>query len=209
MICAVSERISDHQLVVNELERAGVRGACDFGYFANDTARVRPSTLDERAAMATLLNLLPGLTDPDVVASAAGHLRRPWARGVAFAPLLDAFRRFAPADPIAGWQLGDALVSVATDLDVPSLLGICGERDFGKARQMVVYAMWRFKKDDRVALLLTELLVDEDVCGHAASALRRTIGNNLAMPLLLSARDQLPNGAARDSLSRNVKKAAK
>ena len=41
--------------------------------------------------MPVLLRLLPTLTDPLAVAAVAGHLRRPWARPVAFAALLEAF----------------------------------------------------------------------------------------------------------------------
>jgi hypothetical protein len=56
----------------------------DFGRFVNNTTYFRPSAFDERAAMPTLLRLLPTLTDRALVGTVAAHLRRPWARPTAF-----------------------------------------------------------------------------------------------------------------------------
>jgi hypothetical protein len=90
--------VDEWQLVRESLMLAGVAGTEDLGRFVNDTRYLQPSAFDERAAMPILLELLPRLTDPRLVAAVAAHLRRPWARPAAFGPLVDAFRRWAPDD---------------------------------------------------------------------------------------------------------------
>jgi hypothetical protein len=174
----------------NTLVRAGVRGAEDFGRFVNDTRYLQPSTFDERAAMPVLLELLPALTDPRLVAAAAAHLRRPWARG-AFGPLVEAFRRWAPRSGDAGWQLGDAgwqlgdaLARAARMDDLPVLLDLVRDARYGSARQMIVHALWRFRKSPLVEPALVPLLADPAVALHAMSALRRSIGPAAALPYL-------------------------
>jgi hypothetical protein len=71
--------------------------ADDLARFVSDTRYLQPAALDERAAMPALLELLPQLSDPKLVSAVAGHLRRPWARPVAFESPRSAFERWAPA----------------------------------------------------------------------------------------------------------------
>lgn len=176
--------MDEWRLARDSLTRAGVAGAADLGRFVTDTRYMRPSGLDERAAMPILLELLPTLTDPRLVAVAAAHLRRPWARPSAFRPLVDAFRRWAPEDLDAGWQLGDALVSAAQGEDLPVLLSLVMDVRYGAARQMVVDALWRFRKSPLVMPTLVSLISDPAVAMHAMSALRRSIGPAAALPYL-------------------------
>ena len=189
------------------LDADGVSGADDFGRFVNDTTHLRASTLDERAAAPTLLRLLPSLTDGRVVVAVAGHLRRPWARPTAFVPLLAAFRSWASRDWSVGWSVGDALVNAADESRVDELLTIANETDLGKARQMIVYSLWRFRKDRRVATTLDHLVTDADVTLHAASALRRTVGNEVALETLTRARDGESDPTVQRVLDTEIKKA--
>ena len=134
--------------------------------------------------MPVFLRLLPTLTDAKLVAAIAGHLRRPWARPVAFEPLHHAFRVWALRDGRTGWALGDAMASAARAEHLPVLLDVVGNARYGSSRQMVVHALSRFKKSPDVEPALIALLTDADVALHAMGALRRSIGPVAAMPYL-------------------------
>lgn len=194
--------------VKSVLEEQGVEDSADFGYFVNRPDLFRPSKLDERAAMPVLLDLLPTLTDGKAVAAAARYLRRPWAKPTAFIALVEAFRRWAPSsDTDAGWALGDAVVSAARPADTETLLSLVTDRAYGTARQMIVYALWRFRKDPRVADVLGELAEDPDVSLHAMSALRRTVGNDAALPLLHRLSQTSPDRLEREQAAMELKRA--
>jgi hypothetical protein len=168
----------------DELGRRGVARADDLGRFVSDPRYVRPSRLDERAAMPVLIEALPALSDATLVAAVAGHLRRPWARPAAFPALRAAFERWALADQMAGWHLGDAMASAAVPENSPDLLRIAADRRYGTARQMVVYQLWRFRRSAHVEGVLGQLLDDPDVAMHAMTALRRVVGPEAVLPRL-------------------------
>jgi hypothetical protein len=94
-----------------KLAAEGVSGTEDLGRFVRNVEHFRPSTFDERAAMPVLMRELARLTDPKLVSAGAGHLARGWARPDAFIPLREAFIRWAEADAVTGWHIGDALAS--------------------------------------------------------------------------------------------------
>lgn len=183
-------------------------GTEDLGRFVNNTKYFEPSAFDERAAMPVLLGLLPTLEEGKVVASVAGHLRRPWARPAAFEPLLAAFRRWAPEDALVGWHLGDALANAADETRSGVVVELCRQRQYGTARQMLVESLWRHRKDPTFAPLLTELLDDPDVALHAMSALRRAVGNESALPHLRQAA-QSADPKIRRAATQAVKRAEK
>lgn len=201
--------LDDADRVRHELTAAGVEGVVDFGRFVSDTTHFRASRFDERAAMPTLLAILPSLTDPRVVAAVAGHLRRAWARPSAFPVLRDAFVRWSELNDGAGWALGDALGTAADKARVGDLIELAANSSHGKARQMVVYSFRRFKSDERVPAVLAKLLTDPDVALHAAGALRHVLGNAAALPFLRAAREQAIDFTAVASLDREIKKAGK
>jgi hypothetical protein len=176
--------VDEGQLVRNALKQAAVQGPEDLGRFVNDVTYLRAGMFDERAAMPVLLGLLPTLTDPTLVGAVAAHLRRPWARPAAFGPLVDAFRRWAPQNGDAGWQLGDALASAAEPDDLPVLLNLICDARYGTARQMIVDSLWRFRKSPLVEPALVSVITDPAVALHAMSALRRSIGPAAALPHL-------------------------
>lgn len=171
----------DTTRVRQTLREAGIEGVEDFGRFVNNTKYFAPSTFDERAAMPVLLMLLPSLTEPKVVEAVARHLRRPWARPLAFQPLLQAFRTWAPREQLAGWAIGDALATSATVRDADVLLDLVTDRNYGKSRQMIVHSLWRFRRDERTVVVLLRLIEDPDISLHAMSALRRSEGNEAAL----------------------------
>ena len=208
---ALSETVGtseEFDRVLSVLEERGVNGNADFGYFVNRPDLFRPSEFDERAAMPVLLELLPTLTDERVVAATARHLRRPWAKPTAFVPLVGAFRRWATGpNTDAGWALGDALASVARRNDCEVLLSLATNPAYGTARQMIVYSLWRFRKDESVLEALPTLAADPDVSLHALSALRRAIGNEAALPVLRKLSEFSPSQAVREQATRALRKA--
>lgn len=190
------------------LEEQGVKGSADFGYFVNRPDLLRPSEFDERAAMPTLLELLPGLTDGKTVAAVARHLRRTWARPTAFLPLVEAFRKWAPAQHTdAGWALGDALVAAAGPKDIEIVLSLATDPAYGTARQMIVHSLWRFRKDEAVANALATLAGHPDVSLHAIGALRRTVGNEAAIPIIRALAQSSPHQGVREQATRELRKA--
>jgi hypothetical protein len=199
----------DTTRVRQTLSEAGVEGVEDFGRFVNNTKYFAPSTFDERAAIPVLLVLLRSLTEPKVVETVARHLRRPWARPSAFQPLVQAFRHWAPHEPLVGWAIGDALATSATVEDVDVLLDLATDRSYGKSRQMIVHSLWRFKRDERTVGVLLRLIEDPDVSLHAMGALRRSEGNEAALPHLVAVRDNHSDPAVRKQATVEVKKAEK
>lgn len=199
--------VDEWQLARSQLMRAGVEGAEDLGRFVNDVRYMRPSVFDERAAMPVLLELLPTLTDASLVRAFAAHLRRPWARPNAFGPLVDAFRRWAPQDGDAGWQLGDALASAAELRDLPVLLDLASDAGYGRARQMIVDSLWRFRKSPLVEPALVALIADRAVALHAMSALRRSIGPAAALPYLRQVVADHPGDRLGQTASRQIRRA--
>lgn len=142
------------------LADADVRGADELGRFVSNTEFFPASGFDERAAMPVLLEALPTLTNRAVITAVAGHLRRPWARPTAFGPLHEAFLRWAPVDVHAGWALGDALATAATVASLHELLLISQDPRYGKARQMVVLSLGRYRKRPEVGPALLVLIDD-------------------------------------------------
>jgi hypothetical protein len=207
-VWVVAEPDEDFDRIRTALAASGVSGVEDFGYFVSNPEHFRPSSFDERSAMPVLLDLLPTLTDPKAVTATAGHLRRPWAKGIAFRPLADAFRVWAPRDFASGWALGDALATAAAPAELDELLSLTYDQSYGKARQMIVYSLWRYRKDPRVEMALSELAGDPDVCLHAMSALRRTVGNDAAMPILQELSDSSPHDSVRVQARTALSKAA-
>ena len=108
-----------------------------------------------------------------------------------------------------GWTIGDALVTVATVRDVEVVLDLVTNRNYGKSRQMIVHSMWRFKRDSRTVGVLLNLIEEPDVSPHAMSALRRTEGNEAALPHLVTVRDSNPDPTVRKQATVEVKKAEK
>ncbi len=188
----------DFNRIREALERGGVNGIDDFGRFVNDSTYLEASRFDERSAFPILLGLFPTLTDPKAVEATARYLGRPIGRPASFKELLAAFRRWGPAGTSVGWVLGDSLASTATEDELPVMLELAQDRSFGVSRQMIVYSLWRYKKDKRVSTVLVPLMRDPDVCLQAMSALRRTVGNDNAIPLLKNVRDGVRDPKIKD-----------
>ncbi len=180
---------TDVERIRAALEEAGVAGSHDFGHFVNDPRHLEPSTFDERGALPVFIAILPTLDDVRAIEATVRHLGRPFARPAAFESLHQTFVRWSPQHDSLGWTIGDSLAITATIKQLPTLLALALDERFGTSRQMIVNSLWRFKKDSRVEDALLRLIEDREVCRHAMSALRRTVGNGEAMRELYGVRD--------------------
>jgi hypothetical protein len=115
----------------------------------------------------------------------------------------------ASPDGDPAWAFGDALATAASIDDLPVLLEIVQDNRYGNARRMVIDALWRFRKDARVGPALNSLVEDPVVSLHAMSALRRTVGNQAALPRLRQVRDEHPHALVREQAARAVRRAEK
>jgi hypothetical protein len=188
-----------------ELEAAGVNTR-DLGRFVNDTRFIRPSQFDVLAAMPVLLNALPRLTQAKVVGAAAGHLNHRAARPTAFPVLMDQFKKWAQLDPLAGHSIADALATASDPSHVDELLAVAADNRYGESRAGIVEALWRYRKDARVAPALRTLLRDPDVSWPAMSALRRTVGNEVALSDLRRLHDTTDDPVVRQDAAEQIKR---
>jgi len=95
------------------------------------------------------------------------------ARPVAAPLLVHQFR--VVADPMVRWAIGNALAATADHTVFADVADLVTDRSYGKARQMLVYALGRIggrRYRARVVELLIELLDDDDVVLHALHGVR-------------------------------------
>lgn len=123
-----------------------------------------------RLAVPVLVRWLSRIDNRDVKEDIVRTLSVPWAREAAM-PLVTAFRQILdPAETDLRWTIGNALEVLANDEIASELIEVATDRRYGRDREMVVLGLGRLK-DQRVPNVLMNLLVDEDVVGHAVMAL--------------------------------------
>jgi hypothetical protein len=171
----VTNVASERETLCDALRAAGVRGVDDFGRFVNNTDYFPASSFDDEAAAPVLLARLPTITDGAVVAAVARHLRHVKISADGFDVLLDAFGRWAADDDDAGWALGDTLAHAARPENAGTMCELARRQAYGHSRQMIVHAIWRWRKFDGVEPTLRDLVADPDVSLHAMSALARVV----------------------------------
>lgn len=111
-------------------------------------------------------------------------LTDPVARPEAVEPLLAEFR--GSEDDNYRWVVGNALHTVADKRHESQLLDLALDRRYGRSRQMVVTKLGQMKSE-RSRDVLIELLSDNDVDGHAVSALNRMPKSLVAEPRVVAA----------------------
>jgi HEAT repeat protein len=151
------------------LENAGI-DTVDFGIFGPSSF----TTFDFERAAPILVDWLPRVDDPQlklvIVSSLAGQKA---ARGEGARRLVGDFRRPEYHDKAAlRWAIGDTLATIAGPGDADGIIDLLRDRSGGRARQMLCDALVRTRDPRRVDVLI-DLIADDDVAGHAISALRR------------------------------------
>lgn len=172
----MTARDDEFRQVHAALEAAGLPSQ-DFGRF------VSGAEFDFRRSVPVLLELLPSLTDPDVVEAAVRSLSTRYARPAAAEPLLELFRSLPADEAGLKWAVGNALDVVTTAQHRDQLLDLALDRTHGTGRQMIVYRLGRLPHDEPTDEALRELAADGDVALHAMIGLRRRLGPD-AVPVI-------------------------
>jgi HEAT repeats len=186
-----------------ELEAAGL-DMTDLGIFSS----VVPTTFDCEAAAPILVRWLPLVRDPiekEVIARSLTGVKT--ASSEAARAIVAEFRNANPDAETEKWAYGNALATLADAELADDLLELLSDRRHGSARHMLCEALKR-TKDPRAPDALTELIVDDDVAGHAILALR-LYGPKSALPHLRRARPKLEAVLTRPTASVFAKRQAK
>jgi hypothetical protein len=188
------EERADEEELRAALRAAGIRDD-DFGFFARDIpeAGIRAPRFDFEAAAPVLVEWLPrvktALVKERIVRSLTGEKA---ATPLALEPLVAEFRR--ADDHGLKWAIGNALATLADDSIAEELVELAQDRRHGRSRELLMDALAR-TKDERALDTLVELVDDDDVAGHAISALRQ-LGPKSSLPYLERARGSLERQAA-------------
>ena len=169
----------------SELQANGV-DPTDLGIFSS----VVPTTFDYEAAAPILVRWLPRLRDPvekEVLARSLTGVKA--ARSQAARAIVAAFRNADIEAESEKWAYGNALSTLADDEIADDLLELVLDRRHGRARQMLCDALKR-TKDPRAPDALIDLIDDDDIAGHAISALR-SYGPKSSLQHLRRARPKL------------------
>jgi hypothetical protein len=189
-------------MMLSEIEAAGI-DATDFGVFTS----LRPTTFDYVRAAPYLIDWLPRIDHPGVVECIARSLTsQRAARGEGARRLMEAFERLPKDEQSARWAIGNALATLAGPSDADGLIVLLRERRHGTSRQMLCAALVR-THDPRTAHVLTDLLDDDDVSGHAVLELRR-LGRWKGLPDEGRARPKLEQLLKRPTAGEFAKKQA-
>lgn len=139
-----------------------------------------------RKAVPILVRWLPLVSDSALKEDIVRTLSVPWAHSAA--PALVA--EYERVDDLTGtglrWAIGNALEVLANDEIADDLIRLAKDRRFGRAREMVVLGLAKLSSPD-VPGVLSGLLTDDDVVGHAVMALGRLEAQQarqLIVPLL-------------------------
>jgi hypothetical protein len=193
---------SEWQQLEAELAANGI-DTTDLGIFSS----VVPTTFDYEAAAPILIRWLPRLPDPiekEVIArSLAGVKSTP---PEAARLLIDEFRRDESETWLQKWAYANTLATIAGPEVADDLIELLHDRRHGRGREMLCDALKR-TKDRRAPGVLIELIDDDDVAGHAISALR-SYGPKSAGPHLWRARPKLEAVLKRPTASPLAKKQA-
>ena len=204
------EEEADEAALRADLEAAGI-SARDFGFFSRDVpeAGIRAPRFDFAAAAPILIGWLPRAKTPlvkeRIVRSLTGEKG---ATPDALKPLVSEFRKADDDEWALKWAIGNALATLADASILDDLIELASDRRHGRSRKMLMDALAR-TKDERALDLLVELVDDDEVAGHAISALRR-LGPKSSLPYLERARPALERQQAsgRTPLARKQARAA-
>ncbi len=142
----------------------------DAGFAIQSLDELRRSGIKYKAAIPVLLKWLPLMENVDIKEAIVRTLSVPWAKPAAAYPLIAEFR--AMSEPASGlkWTIGNALAVVADDRVFNEIAELVRDKRHGKAREMLAVALGNMH-DPRAVDLLLELLRDDEVVGHALTAL--------------------------------------
>jgi HEAT repeat protein len=153
------------------------------GYPIATVADLYNGRLHYPEAIPILLKWLPRVDDPDIKEGIVRALSVSWAKPMAARPLIQAFR-YASDDSWMGlpWAIGNALSVVADDSVYDDLVELIRDKKYGKARQMLAFALANTKNPKAVDVLI-DSLQDDDLTLHAVIALGKLKAKKAEEPL--------------------------
>lgn len=159
----MSDMHDDGQRVARAISAAGV--PVNSVYDLVNTSSPYPR------AIPRLLELLAeGIQDERVAEGVVRALGVKEARGVAARPLIEAFRSARVDNWTYKWAIGNSLYAVADDTVAGDIVELVQDEHHGRAREMLVAALGRFRTPETTRVLIV-LLDDPEVAAHAAKAL--------------------------------------
>ena len=176
----------------------------DFGLFVNRPIPgiLRPSRFDGVAAMPTLLDWLPRLSNEDVKECIVRHLKIKDAKVLAVDALIAEFIK--TQTPLYKWTIADVIAYLCDRRHFDQLVCLATDRRHGMGRAPLIAILWRVKNPEADEVIV-EALSDPDTARPAMSSARRRFGNEAARPMiepLLSHSHEYVHEAAKDHLRR-------
>lgn len=166
-----------HRRAVREIQEAlrpVMAELRQIGFAQADLHDLRRSGVRYEKAIPILLRWLPRLGHSDAKEDLVRTLSVPWAKGEATVALLDEYRKAPRTEEGLRWAIGNALEVLIDRPVVDDVIRIVSDPANGRSRQMFVLALGKCGRDrTKVVPVLRELLQDDDVAGHAISALGR------------------------------------
>lgn len=155
----------DDEKIVKELLKTGIRvgGVYDLV----NTSQKYPE------AIPVLVELVQAdYSDPRIREGVVRALTVKEAKGLANESLLKIYNETPYEGRSFHWAIGNAFSVIITERDVPQVLRIVRNREYGTSRQMFVVALGKIKSEE-VENTIIELLDDDDVVLHAINALKK------------------------------------
>ena len=138
------------------------------------------------AAIPVLVKWLPQITVQHVRLDLIHTLSVPWAKE-AIPTLLSEYEKADPqTDGGIKWAIGSALEVLCHEDILEDLVRLATDRRNGKSREMLVLALAKIRCEE-ARTVLTQLLADEEVAGHAVTAMRKgrmKVDQELVRPFL-------------------------
>jgi len=160
----ISAYITASEPIVKQLQENGIN--------INALDELVNSNIEYRSAIPLLIDWLDRTENIDVKDTLVRALTVKWARPIAAKPLIEEFKK-APKEAMSyKWAIGNALSVVADDSVFDDIVALVKDKRHGRAREMLAVALANMKNPKAVDVLI-ELLEDEEVAGHALSALRK------------------------------------
>ncbi|MCS6561238.1 MULTISPECIES: HEAT repeat domain-containing protein [Curtobacterium] len=147
---------------------ADLRG---LGYDFRSLSAFAQSGIRYEDAVPTLLEWLRKARTPMMQRAVVRTLTNPSAKGTAMPVLVEAFRNFTD-EAGTRWAVGNSIETAYVDTYFDDVAALALDPQYGRARQMVAFALGKSKRPEAVDVLL-QLMDDHDVSGHAVFALSK------------------------------------
>lgn len=123
-------------------------------------------------AIPALVSWIPRVRDPTVKEMLVRAVTDRAGRGIAGPTLIQAFETAEGSWSDLPWAIGNAIDAVADDSMLEDMIRLARNREYGRAREMIVMGLARLRRPEAVQALI-ELVDDPDVGGHAVKALAK------------------------------------